>query len=84
MLCQVSAPSIKVKLRHQWDQRRGFDCSSPFPSFLWDARGSQLLHAALFGGADKSYCSKGYSLVLCICKDVSRAVHIKMHLSVCI
>lgn len=37
MLCQVSTSSIRVKLRHQWDQRRGFDCSSLFPSFLWDA-----------------------------------------------
>lgn len=35
MLCQVSTSSIRVKLRHQWDQSRGFDCSSPFPPFLW-------------------------------------------------
>ena len=43
MLCQVSTSSIRVKLRHQWDQRRGFDGSSPFPPFIWD-----VLEAANF------------------------------------
>lgn len=59
MLCQVSTSSIRVKLKHQWDQRSGFDCSSPVPTH--PSSGGQLLHAAPFHGADKTYCSGDYS-----------------------
>lgn len=55
------------------------------PSILMEgSRGSRLLHGALFHRADKSYCSRGYSLVLCICKDIPRAISLKMHISLCI
>lgn len=62
MLCQVSTSSIRVKLKHQWDQRSGFDCSSPIP--MRPSSGGQLLHAAPFHGADKTYCTGDYSLGL--------------------
>lgn len=81
--CSVKWAPPQLELSLDINGIRGEDLTALLPSL--GSCGSQHLYAAaLFHKADKSHCGKGDSLALCICKDIPRAIHIKMCYSVCI
>lgn len=85
MLCQVSTSSIRVKLRHQWDQRRGFDSSSPFPPFIWDVlEAANFCMQLCFIEQIRTIVVKAIHWSHAFARTFQGLPSVNMHLSVCI